>query len=150
LYTAYCHDGPSAVRYPRGGGKGVAPEKQMTALPLGRAEVRRSGRKVALLAFGSMLAPALPAGEQIEATVVNMRFAKPLDEDCIRDLAATHELIVSIEENAVVGGAGGEVARVLDALTQRPRMLRLGLPDRFEDHGEQGQLLSSIGLDAAG
>ncbi len=150
LYTAYCHNGPSAVRYPRGGGSGVAPHAQMTALPLGRAEVRRSGRKVALLAFGSMLAPALAAGEEIDATVVNMRFAKPLDEDCIRELADTHELIVSIEENAVIGGVGSEVARVLDALAQRPRMLRLGLPDRFEDHGEQGQLLSAVGLDAAG
>ena len=150
LYTAYCHDGPSAVRYPRGGGNGTTPEAQMTAIPLGKAEVRRSGRKVAILAFGSMLAPALAAGEAIDATVVNMRFAKPLDEDCIREMAAGHDLIVSIEENAVIGGAGSEVARVLDTLAVRPRLLRLGLPDRFEDHGEQGQLLADIGLDADG
>jgi len=150
LYTAYCHDGPTAVRYPRGGGSGVTPEAEMTALPIGRAEVRREGRKVVLLAFGSMLAPALEAGERIDATVVNMRFAKPLDEACIRELAARHELLVSIEENAVIGGAGSEVARVLEALDRRPRLLRLGLPDRFEDHGEQGQLLAGLGLDADG
>ncbi|MDX5446513.1 MAG: 1-deoxy-D-xylulose-5-phosphate synthase [Zoogloeaceae bacterium] len=150
LYTAYCHSGPAAVRYPRGGGTNVMPQEQMTAIPLGRAEVRRAGSKVALLAFGSMLKPALAAGEAIDATVVNMRFAKPLDEDCIREMAANHELIVTIEENAVVGGAGSEVARVLDTLANRPRLLRLGLPDRFEDHGEQGQLLAELGLDQAG
>ena len=150
LYTAYCHNGPTAVRYPRGGGTNITPQEQMTAIPLGRAEVRRAGSKVALLAFGSMLKPALAAGEALDATVVNMRFAKPLDEDCIREMAANHEMIVTIEENAVVGGAGSEVARVLDTLANRPRLLRLGLPDRFEDHGEQGQLLADLGLDQAG
>jgi 1-deoxy-D-xylulose-5-phosphate synthase len=150
LFTAYSHDGPTAVRYPRGGGANVTPDGQMTAIPLGKAEIRRVGSRVALLAFGSMLKPALAAGETIDATVVNMRFAKPLDEACIREMAATHDLIVTIEENALIGGAGSEVSRVLDALAHRPRLLRLGLPDRFEDHGEQGQLLADLGLDHAG
>lgn len=150
LYTAYCHDGPTAVRYPRGGGMSVTPDTTMTAIPLGKAEVRRSGKKVAILAFGSMLPAALAAGESIDATVVNMRFAKPLDEACIREVAGEHDVLVTIEENAVVGGVGAEVSRVLDTLESRPRLLRLGLPDRFEDHGEQGQLLAELGLDKAG
>ncbi len=150
LYTAVCHDGPSAVRYPRGGGTGVAPEAAMSALPLGRGELRRQGKRVALLAFGSMLAVALEVGEAIDATVANMRFIKPLDEALIAELAANHELLVTVEENAVIGGAGAEVARVVDGLSQRPRVLRLGLPDRFIDHGDQAQLLASVGLDEAG
>ncbi len=150
LYTAYCHEGPTAVRYPRGGGMKVEPAQKMTALPIGRAEVRRSGRGVALLAFGNLLAPALAAGDTLDATVVNMRFVKPIDAECIRALTADHELIVTIEDNVVIGGAGSEVARVIETLSQRPRLLRLGLPDAFIDHGEQAQLLSEAGLDAAG
>ncbi|QDF96372.1 1-deoxy-D-xylulose-5-phosphate synthase [Azoarcus sp. DD4] len=150
LYTAVCHDGPTAVRYPRGGGSGVAPAKQMTALPIGKGEIRRSGQRIALLAFGSMLGVALEAGEALDATVANMRFVKPLDEALIAELAANHDLLVSVEENAVIGGAGAEVARFLDTLPKRPRMLRLGLPDRFIDHGDQTQLLASVGLDKAG
>ncbi|MBA4741943.1 MAG: 1-deoxy-D-xylulose-5-phosphate synthase [Azoarcus sp.] len=150
LYTAYCHEGPTAVRYPRGGGMKVEPAQKMTALPIGRAEVRRSGRGVALLAFGNLLAPALAAGDTLDATVVNMRFVKPIDAECIQALAADHELIVTIEDNVVIGGAGSEVARVIETLSQRPRLLRLGLPDAFIDHGEQAQLLSEAGLDAAG
>jgi 1-deoxy-D-xylulose-5-phosphate synthase len=150
LYTAYLHDGPAAVRYPRGSGMNVAPLAQMSALPLGKAEIRRSGRRVALLAFGSLLAPALEAGARLDATVVNMRFAKPLDEACIAELAARHELVVTLEENAVIGGVGAEVSRILDRLPARPRMLRLGLPDRFIDHGDQALLLSSVGLDSQG
>ncbi|MDR2031041.1 MAG: 1-deoxy-D-xylulose-5-phosphate synthase [Azoarcus sp.] len=150
LYTALCHDGPSAVRYPRGKGPGVPPAAEMRALPLGKAEIRRHGRKAALLAFGSMVPPALEAGEALDATVVNMRFVKPLDEALILHLADEHALLVSIEENAVIGGAGAEVARVLDRLPTRPHLLRLGLPDRFIDHGEQWQLLAEAGLDAAG
>jgi 1-deoxy-D-xylulose-5-phosphate synthase len=152
LYTALCHNGPSAVRYPRGKGSGVTPELEMHALPLGKAEVRRHGKAVALLAFGSMLTPALEAGETLDATVVNMRFIKPLDEALIVSLAQEQEyaLIVTIEENAVIGGAGSEVARVLESLPNRPRLLRLGLSDHFIDHGEQHQLLADAGLDAAG
>ena len=150
LYTAYRHDGPSAVRYPRGAGCGKQPSETMSEIPLGTAQPRREGRSIALLAFGSLLTPALEAGEELNATVVNMRFAKPLDEACIRDIAARHELVVTLEENAVIGGAGAEVARVIDTLAQRPRVLRLGLPDHFIDHGEQGQLLAEAGLDKAG
>ena len=150
LYTAHCHDGPSAVRYPRGSGMGVTPQAKMTAYPIGKAEVRRSGSKIALLAFGSVLGAALEAGESLDATVVNMRFVKPLDEALILALAQNHDLIVTIEENAVVGGAGGEIARVLERAPRAVRTLRLGLPDQFIDHGEQRQLLTDAGLDAKG
>ncbi|MDR0635003.1 MAG: 1-deoxy-D-xylulose-5-phosphate synthase [Azoarcus sp.] len=150
LYTALCHDGPSAVRYPRGRGPGVTPEARMRALPLGKGEIRRHGKKAALLAFGAMLTPALEAGEVLDATVVNMRFVKPLDEALIASLAREHALLVTIEENAVIGGAGAEVARLVDGLSAHPRLLRLGLPDRFIDHGEQRELLADVGLDAAG
>ena len=150
LYTAHCHDGPSAVRYPRGSGMGVTPQAKMTAYPIGKAEVRRSGSKIALLAFGSVLGAALEAGESLDATVVNMRFVKPLDEALILALAQDHDLIVTIEENAVVGGAGGEIARVLERAPRAVRTLRLGLPDQFIDHGEQRQLLADAGLDAKG
>ena len=151
LYTAYQHDGPTAVRYPRGGsGSGSEPASTMTAMPLATAQVRREGRRVAILAFGSVLSAALAAGEELDATVVNMRFAKPLDEACIRAMAANHELIVTVEENAVIGGVGGEVARVLDTVAARPRHLRLGLPDQFIDHGDQQRLLQMAGLDGPG
>jgi 1-deoxy-D-xylulose-5-phosphate synthase len=150
LNTALHYEGPSAVRYPRGKGPGVAPETGLGTLPPGKGEIRRHGRKTALLAFGSLLAPALEAGETLDATVANMRFVKPLDEALIANLAQEHDLLVTLEENAVIGGAGSEVARVLDTLPVRPRLLRLGLPDRFIDHGEQHQLLAEVGLDAAG
>ncbi|AWI75136.1 1-deoxy-D-xylulose-5-phosphate synthase [Parazoarcus communis] len=150
LYTAVCHDGPTAVRYPRGSGTGVAPETAMTALPIGKAETKRQGKRIALLAFGSMVNTATTVGEVLDATVVNMRFIKPLDDALIVELAASHDLLVTIEENAVIGGAGSEVARVVETLAERPRILRLGLPDNFIDHGEQGQLLASIGLDKDG
>jgi len=150
LNTALAHEGPSAVRYPRGKGPGATPEAGSSTLPLGKGEIRRRGKKTALLAFGSLLSPALEAGESLDATVANMRFVKPIDEALIASLAQEHDLLVTLEENAVIGGAGSEVARVLDALPTRPRLLRLGLPDRFVDHGEQRQLLAEAGLDAAG
>ncbi len=138
------------MRYPRGGGTGVTPQAQMQALPIGKGEVLRRGRRVALLAFGSLVPVAGEIGEALDATVANMRFIKPLDEALVAELAATHELLVTIEENAVIGGAGSEVARVVDGLAQRPRVLRLGLPDHFIDHGDQAQLLASAGLDKPG
>jgi 1-deoxy-D-xylulose-5-phosphate synthase len=150
LNTALAHDGPSAVRYPRGKGPGVTPDAGAHTLPLGKAEIRRRGNGTALLAFGSLLAPALEVGETLDATVVNMRFVKPLDETLVTELAREHDLIVTLEENAVIGGAGSEVARVIERLDTRPRLLRLGLPDRYIDHGEQRQLLAEAGLDAAG
>ena len=150
LYTAVQHPGPSAVRYPRGGGNGTVPQAQMRALPIGKGEVVRHGRGIALLAFGSLLGVAREVAETLDATLANMRFVKPLDAELVAELAASHELIVTLEESAVIGGAGAEVARVLDSLAARPRVLRLGLPDHFIDHGDQGQLLASVGLDRAG
>ncbi|GHU11610.1 1-deoxy-D-xylulose-5-phosphate synthase [Betaproteobacteria bacterium] len=150
LYTASQHDGPSAVRYPRGKGPGIRPVAEMSALALGKGEIRRSGGRVALLAFGSLLAPALEAAAELDATVANMRFVKPLDEALVQQLAASHEFIVTLEENTVVGGAGAEVARVIGALPHPPRLLRIGLPDAFIDHGEQHELLAAVGLDRDG
>jgi len=150
LYTAFTLDGPAAVRYPRGHGPGVAPEAEMCALPLGRAEIRRRGSRVALLAFGALLAPALEAGEDLQATVVNMRFIKPVDRELLRELAFEHGLLVSLEENAVIGGAGAEVARALEEQRIGVRLMRLGLPDRFIDHGDSALLLAQVGLDRAG
>lgn len=151
LYTAFQMNSPVAVRYPRGTGPGVAVQKEMTALPVGRGEVRRQGKGgVAILAFGSMVAPALAAAEEFDATVANMRFVKPLDTDLVRELAANHTLLVTIEENVIMGGAG---SAVLESLQQQGCMvpvLQLGLPDRFIEQGDPAVQLASIGLDAAG
>jgi 1-deoxy-D-xylulose-5-phosphate synthase len=150
LYTAYQHDGPTAVRYPRGSGLGIKPDAAMTALPIGKGEVRRPGKHIALLAFGSMLGTALSVGEQLDATVANMRFVKPIDRELILKLAAEHELLVTLEENALIGGAGSEVTRVLHEAGIPIRVLQLGLPDRFIDHGDQSQLMAEVGLDTSG
>jgi 1-deoxy-D-xylulose-5-phosphate synthase len=150
LTTAYRIDGPSAVRYPRGGGPGVATEKQLSALPVGKGEIRRRGRSIALLAFGSMLSPCLEAAEELDATVANMRFVKPIDRELIIGLAAEHSLLISVEENALIGGAGAEVARVLEEIDSPAHLVRLGIPDRFIDHGDQARLLAEIGLDGDG
>ena len=150
LTTGFRHDGPGAVRYPRGSGPGVALEPGLDGLPIGRGELRRQGSRVALLAFGSMLGPALEAAEELDASVANMRFVKPLDADLLRGLAQTHELLVSIEENTLIGGAGSEVARSLAEQGLATPLLRLGLPDRFIDHGDSVQLLAQLGLDAPG
>jgi 1-deoxy-D-xylulose-5-phosphate synthase len=148
LTTAFHHDGPSAVRYPRGHGPGVPPQKALTTLPLGKGEIRRTGSRIALLAFGSMLAPGLAAGETLNATVANMRFVKPLDHALVRELAFGHDLLVTLEENAVIGGAGAEVSRSLEEQGLTTRLLRLGLPDRFTEHGDSVTLLAQLGLDA--
>jgi 1-deoxy-D-xylulose-5-phosphate synthase len=150
LTTAYRLDGPSAVRYPRGSGPGTVVDPELVGLPVGKGEIRRRGSGVALLAFGSMLTPALAAAEVLDATVANMRFVKPIDRELILTLAAEHSLLVSVEENALIGGAGAEVDRILQALTGPPRLLRLGIPDRFIEHGDQTQLLAGIGLDRDG
>jgi len=150
LSTALTIDGPSAVRYPRGSGPGTAMEPGLGALPVGKGEVRRQGRRVAILAFGAMLAPALKAAESLDATVANMRFVKPLDTELVQQLAASHELLVTIEENTLIGGAGAEVARALEMAGLRTSLLRLGLPDRFIDHGDSALLLAEVGLDDAG
>jgi len=151
LYTAFRHDGPSAVRYPRGAGIGVPVSKDLTALPIGRAELRRTGaRRVALLAFGTLLAPALAAGEALDATVVNMRFVKPIDAALLCELARSHDAFVTIEEHVVMGGAGSAVAEALAGAGVVRALLQLGLPDRNIDHGDQAQLLHAEGLDAEG
>jgi len=150
LSTAFALDGPSMVRYPRGSGAGAIPSTQLDTLPVGKGEVRRHGRGVALLAFGTLLTPALAAGDELDATVANMRFVKPIDADLIVELTGNHSLLVTLEENAVIGGAGSEVERELAERGLNVPVLRLGLPDRFIDHGEQGQLLAELGLDKDG
>ncbi len=150
LYTAYRLDAPAAVRYPRGTGPGVAVRKEMQALAVGKGELRRQGAKVAILAFGSMLKPALEAADELDATVVNMRFVKPLDDALVQQLAREHELLVTVEEGSVMGGAGSAVAECLAAANLTPRLLHLGLPDRFVDHGDTGVLLAELGLDKSG
>ncbi len=150
LYTAFGQDGPSVVRYPRGSGPGVEIDPAMHPLPLGKSELRRRGKNVAILAFGSLLQPVLTAAEEVNATVVNMRFVKPLDAEMVLNMAQTHELLVTVEENTVLGGAGSAVTEALaDAGVMTP-VLHLGLPDNFIDQGEREELLVRCGLDAPG
>ncbi|QDQ27846.1 1-deoxy-D-xylulose-5-phosphate synthase [Chitinimonas arctica] len=150
LYTAYQMDQPTAVRYPRGTGPGVPLAEAFTALPVGRGEVRRQGRRIAILAFGSMVAPSLAAAEALDATVANMRWVKPLDVELVLQLAADHDVLVTVEENAVMGGAGSAVIEALHAAGVLKPVLQLGLPDRYVDHGDPALLLAECGLDAAG
>ncbi|MDH5210383.1 MAG: 1-deoxy-D-xylulose-5-phosphate synthase [Betaproteobacteria bacterium] len=149
LSTAFHLGKPAAVRYPRGAAPGEAGSGFET-VPVGRGELRRSGRRIAILAFGSMLKPALDAAEALDASVANMRFVKPLDAELVQQLAGTHELLVTVEEHQVMGGAGSAVCEALAHLGIEKRVLLLGLPDRFIDHGDPAKLLSSVGLDAAG
>jgi 1-deoxy-D-xylulose-5-phosphate synthase len=150
LHTAYAHPGPAMVRYPRGTGPGVPVDPRADPVPLGQAERRRKGRGTALLAFGTMVAPALEAGESLNATVVNMRFIKPLDEALILEIAATHDLLVTVEENAIAGGAGSAIGELLAERGVVVRLLHIGLPDRYIEHASQGEQRASCGLDAAG
>ena len=150
LTTAFRIDGPSAVRYPRGSGPGVSPSLTLATLPVGKGEIRRQGKRIAILAFGTLLSAALEAADTLDATVANMRFVKPLDRDLVVQLANTHDVLVTLEENAVIGGAGAEVARALETLALKTPLLRLGLPDHFIEHGDQAQMLAELGLDAAG
>ena len=151
LQTAYEYQGPSMVRYPRGSGPGTEVRGGLEVLPLGKADVRRTGHGIALLAFGSMVAPALEAGEDLDATVVNMRFVKPLDGQMILELADSHGLLVTLEENAVAGGGGSAVSECLSEHGRTlTRCLHLGLPDRFLDHAAHGEQLAACGLDASG
>jgi len=150
LSTAYRMNTPTAVRYPRGSGPGVAVQKDLKTLPVGKGEVRRSGKGIAILAFGSMLEPALEAANPLDATVANMRFIKPLDEELVIKLAREHSLLVTVEENVVQGGAGSAVAECLARHGIVVPMLHLGLPDHFIEQGEHKELLADCGLDAAG
>jgi 1-deoxy-D-xylulose-5-phosphate synthase len=150
LTTAFLHEGPAAVRYPRGSGTGVVPAKELTTLPIGKAELRRHGHGIALLAFGAMVLPCATAADALDATLVNMRFVKPLDEALVLELARSHAALVTIEDNAVMGGAGSAVAELLNAHGLQVPLLQLGLSDRFLDHAAREELLASDGLDAAG
>ncbi|MBK8666351.1 MAG: 1-deoxy-D-xylulose-5-phosphate synthase [Burkholderiales bacterium] len=150
LSTAFAQDHPVAVRYPRGAGVGVEPLKDLEALPFGKGEIRRAGQRIAILAFGTLLYPALQAAERLGATVVNMRWAKPLDTELLLQVAASHEALVTLEEGAIMGGAGSAVAEALAAAGVVKPLLQLGLPDEFIEHGDPARLLALQGLDAAG
>jgi 1-deoxy-D-xylulose-5-phosphate synthase len=148
LYTGYQYSGPAAVRYPRGTGSGAVIDKTMTALPIGKGLIKREGSKVAILNFGTLLGSALQAGEQLDATVVDMRFVKPLDKEMILGLASSHDLLVTLEENSIAGGAGSAVSEFLAEEALVMPMLQLGLPDQFIDHANHQQQLEMVGLDA--
>ncbi len=148
--TGFKHNGPSAVRYPRGSGVGIAVDKALTTIPIAKAELRRKGKKIALLVFGTLLKTALEAAEILDASVVNMRFIKPLDIEMLMQMTQQHQLLVTIEENVIMGGAGSAVNEYLQAQANSIPVLNLGLPDRFIDHGQSDALLAECGLNAAG
>jgi len=150
LSTGFRHAGPAAVRYPRGTGPGVAVQPTLETLPIGKAQLRRSGTRIALLAFGAIVPAAEQVGEALGLTVVNMRFVKPLDRALLLELANTHEGFVTLEDNVVAGGAGSGVAELLAAEGVVLPILHLGLPDAFQHHASREQLLAEAGLDAAG
>ncbi|WP_353136215.1 1-deoxy-D-xylulose-5-phosphate synthase [Limnohabitans sp.] len=150
LTTAYQQDHCVAVRYPRGAGVGVPVQPGLLALPFGKGEVRREGKRIAILAFGTLLYPALKAGEALNATVVNMRWAKPLDTELLAKIASTHDALVTVEEGAIFGGAGSAVLEALQDLQQVKPVLVLGMGDVFTEHGDHAQLLAELGLDATG
>jgi 1-deoxy-D-xylulose-5-phosphate synthase len=150
LCTAFEHPGPAAVRYPRGSGIGAQAGKDLHPLPLGKGLVRRSGRRIAVLAFGSMVQPALAAAEALDLTVADMRFVKPLDTALLADLAQRHDAFVTVEEGCIMGGAGSACTEALLEMGTVKPILQLGLPDRFIDHGDPKELLSMLGLDGAG
>jgi 1-deoxy-D-xylulose-5-phosphate synthase len=150
LYTAFTLDTPSAVRYPRGTGTGAEVQQEMRALPIGRGEVRRDGKRVAILAFGSMLKPSMDAAAELNATVADMRFVKPIDRDLVFTLGTSHDLLVTVEENVIAGGAGAAVLEALAADGLSVPVLTLGLPASFVEHGDPHQLLVDCGLDAEG
>ncbi|OQX06595.1 MAG: 1-deoxy-D-xylulose-5-phosphate synthase [Thiothrix lacustris] len=148
LYTAFCLDAPTAVRYPRGKGVGMMPQTSMTAIPLGKALRLRSGEGIAILLFGSLLDTARAVAESLNATLINMRFVKPLDEAMVHELAQTHRLLVTLEDNAVMGGAGSAVNECLHAAGLNVAVLNLGLPDSYIDHAQREEQLAACGLDA--
>jgi 1-deoxy-D-xylulose-5-phosphate synthase len=150
LTTAYHYKGPAAVRYPRGAGTGVPTEKALTSLVIGKAELKRTGKRIAILAFGSMLHPSLQAADNVDATVVNMRFIKPMDVDMIQSIAASHDALVTVEEGCTMGGAGSAVAEILASNNINKPLLILGLPDEFIDHGDPALLLANCGLNVEG
>ena len=148
LSSCYQHPGPAIVRYPRGAGTGSVPSPELDTLPIGKGQIIRQGQRVAFLAFGALLSTAQKLGDEFDATVANMRFAKPLDIELLETIAATHDLIVTFEENTVAGGAGSEVERALQSVGLNRPCLRIGLPDQFIEHGDMANLYKSAGLDA--
>jgi 1-deoxy-D-xylulose-5-phosphate synthase len=150
LTTAYHYPGPAAVRYPRGAGVGAAIQEELSSIEIGKGVVAREGKGIAILAFGSMVAPSIAAGEELGATVANMRFVKPLDVELVKRLAKDHDYLVTVEEGCVMGGAGAAVMEALAAEGIAKPVLNLGLPDKFIDQGDPGALLASVGLDAKG
>ena len=150
LSTAFAQDHPVAVRYPRGAGAGVVVQPGLEPLSFGKGEIRRNGAGVAILVFGTLLYPVLQAAQALNATVVNMRWAKPLDTDLLLKVASAHEMLVTVEEGAIMGGAGSAVAEALQAAGLLTPLLQLGLPDEFSNHGDPARLLAMLGLDAAG
>ncbi|NIN35117.1 MAG: 1-deoxy-D-xylulose-5-phosphate synthase [Gammaproteobacteria bacterium] len=150
LYTGFTLDQPAAVRYPRGAGMGVAVEKEMTALPIGKAERRREGKGIAILSFGALLDVAIGVGEQLDATVVNMRFIKPLDEELILEIVANHDLIVTLEDNVVQGGAGSGVSELLASKDIVHPLIHYGMPDRLLNHGSREDMLRDAALTSEG
>lgn len=150
LSTCYAYPGPASVRYPRGAGRGAEVATGLDTVPLGKGVVRRRGRKIAILGFGTLVPAALAAAEKLDATVADMRFVKPLDRELLRELAAGHDALVTIEEAAVMGGAGSAVTEALNDMGLTLPVLQLGLPDEFIDHGDQAALLAGLGLDAVG
>ncbi len=150
LTTGFLHDGPAAVRYPRGSISGKIPAKTLNAVDFGKAQIRREGEKIALLVFGPLLESARTVADELDATLVNMRFVKPLDEAAIRQIAENHELIVTLEENAIAGGAGSAVSEYLDTQSINISTLHLGFPDKYVEQGTQQEMLADWGLDAKG
>jgi 1-deoxy-D-xylulose-5-phosphate synthase len=150
LQTGLMHEGPAAVRYPRGTGSGVVIQQELEILPVGKGRIVREGESVAILNFGTRLSAALEAAENLNATVADMRFVKPLDEQLVTELVAAHDVMVTLEENAIAGGAGSAVTEFLNREGIAKAVLQLGLPDRYIDHGSHGEQLSEAGLDAAG
>ncbi len=150
LHTGYCHPGPAAVRYPRGTGPGIAPQAEMQCLEVGKGRLLRSGEDIAILSFGTLLGAATAAADQLNASIADMRFVKPLDTALIDQLASSHHLLVTVEENVIAGGAGSAVSEYLNSRGIDLPLLQLGLPDHFVDHGNHQTLLNELGLDAAG
>ncbi|MDH1625223.1 1-deoxy-D-xylulose-5-phosphate synthase [Shewanella xiamenensis] len=151
LYTGYCYDaGPSAVRYPRGSATGATQVEAMTALPIGKGVIKRLGKRIAMLNFGTTLAAALTAAETLDATVVDMRFVKPLDVDLVKEMTQTHDVLVTVEENAIMGGAGSGVLELLQQLKMPKPVLQIGLPDEFIKHGSPEEVIHDLQLDAEG
>ncbi|MBC3806908.1 1-deoxy-D-xylulose-5-phosphate synthase [Undibacterium seohonense] len=150
LSTGYHYPGPAAIRYPRGAGIGAVIQQELSQLTIGTAELKRQGKNIAILAFGSMVHPALKAAETLDATVVNMRFVKPIDNAMIAEIANSHDAIVTIEEGCTMGGGGSAIAEALAAAGLSKPLMILGLPDRFVDHGDPGLLLAQCGLNAEG